>query len=783
MTTPATSRDGQDSLACPQCLTVVARHDAPCPACGCSLAWLDAAHDFRAALAAALPGRRAERTAPATDADAPPVGSSPSRAIPLDVGSRLILGRQVSEDPRNIQLADPGVDLHHALITRQPGTRHYWLADLGSRGGTFVNRRRIVVRRLEAGDLVQIGPFAWNFSREDGWLVPADAIQGVELRLEGVGVRGRLQPLDLRIPRGQLVAVIGPSGAGKSTLLKAILAAPGVPARGTIRADGVDITTARAWYRGLLGYVSQQPVVHAELTARQAVRFAALFRRGAVTEPAIDDVLHQVELPRARWNAPPHSLSGGEASRVRTATQLIGQPRLLLLDEPTSGLDAKTEANLLLLLRNLALRGCTVLVITHGLKPLDLFDRVLAVIAGRLRFDGTPEDLRRQIPSGDLNDLDFARIADSPPAPLSSIEPPVGAPPAHSTSYWSQCRYLLAREGRIVWNDRVRRLVLPVAVVPSLFAMAVHLAVPADHRSMLGFLSLLATIWMGASLGLMAIVSEREVVEHERLLFLRLVPYIAARMAMLCGLSLIQTLLFLSLLRIVRDWQGVGGMLLGPPWVALTLALVGCAAVGLGLLISALANRSKPAANFVLPLVMMAQILFSVQVAGQGQADLAQAYGEFHLHACQGDAGCRRRVQYWIPGEGGWLCDDCRAARRRGTTKRRRPAPVEVAYENARRPPDWAAALSYVTLSRYADIALRSFAYHDDDHRAFSGEPTTDSQARYAYRTWRCEAWGFLAILTAAFPALTLAVMWCQSFAGEESGVRLPSRWRAAGSG
>ena len=99
----------------------------------------------------------------------------------------------------------------------------------------------------------------------------------------------------------------------------------------------------------------------------------------------IDLALMRAEIERERWDQPIRTLSGGQNKRVRTASELMGRPRLLLLDEPDSGLDGERRASLMRLLRALSWQGCTVVLVTHVVGDLDRFcDRVVEIRRGHV---------------------------------------------------------------------------------------------------------------------------------------------------------------------------------------------------------------------------------------------------------------------------------------------------------------------------------------------------------------------------------------------------------------
>ncbi|HUY32638.1 MAG TPA: ABC transporter ATP-binding protein [Pirellulales bacterium] len=611
------------------------------------------------------------------------------------------------------------------------------------------------------------------------------------MRLDFVeaGVAGRLGPLDLSIAPGQFIGVAGPSGAGKSTLLKALIGVPGHLEQGRILADGRNPADDPDGFRGRLGYVSQDKAIHEDLTPLQVVSFSAAFRG----RPGLDasSLLRQVGLERTRWNARVGELSGGQEKRVRIAAELVNTPGLLVLDEPGSGLDWAREESLARLLKTLSHRGCTVIVVTHNLNRLADFGRVLILRGGQTVFDGPPETLREQTPSGNLAEIDFDRLGTASkqqvqePGVRSQEERRDGKrgqakrPRALSINGWlAQAVLLVRREMALIRNRRTEwdlpHVLVPSFAVPLCFATALHMAIKPDDKTMLGFLSVLSCVWMGASLGLMSIVSEREVFDHERLLFLRVGPYVTAKMIVLGTLSVVQTLVFFTALVALRRTPLSDGMLLGGFRPALVLLLVGLAALGLGLVISAAAKRNKPLPNFILPLVMIAQMLFSVQVAGNGKEEFFLAYGEFHAHQCRDRAAhaSRRRAERWLAVadetaglEPGWYCSDCPPKK-----PSKKPLSPDTDANQDRFRPKLAAALgSYLTISRYGDIALRSFAYFDDDERVFLGEsdpnPTgrLPRQVRFGYRRWRVEALGILAALIVGFPAAAAAVLWCQT--------------------
>ena len=189
-----------------------------------------------------------------------------------------------------------------------------------------------------------------------------------------------------------LLAVVGPSGAGKSTLLNALTGQR--PAdQGTVLYDGRDLYRDYAELRQRIGLVPQDDILHAQLTVRRALAYAAELRFPQDTAKAerqarVDEVIARTG-PRQRADQPIHSLSGGQRKRVSVALELLTKPSLLFLDEPTSGLDPGMDRSVMHMLRGLADDGRTVIVVTHSVLSLDVCDRLLVLAPGRARSPTT----------------------------------------------------------------------------------------------------------------------------------------------------------------------------------------------------------------------------------------------------------------------------------------------------------------------------------------------------------------------------------------------------------
>ncbi|MEO7555345.1 MAG: ATP-binding cassette domain-containing protein, partial [Acidimicrobiales bacterium] len=190
--------------------------------------------------------------------------------------------------------------------------------------------------------------------------------------------------------------LLGPNGAGKTTLLR-ILATVMAPDAGGVEVLGCDPTSGagRLAVRRRLGYLPQEPGFHQHFSAFEFVDYVAILKEWAERRPRHDEVRRVLTLVGldAVMHKRIRQLSGGMRRRVGIAQALLGRPELLVLDEPTAGLDPEQRLRFRELLGTDAATA-TVLLSTHQTDDVAaLCQRVVILLAGQIRYAGTPADL------------------------------------------------------------------------------------------------------------------------------------------------------------------------------------------------------------------------------------------------------------------------------------------------------------------------------------------------------------------------------------------------------
>lgn len=199
--------------------------------------------------------------------------------------------------------------------------------------------------------------------------------------------------VDLDINAGEIVLLTGPSGSGKTTLLTLIAGLRSVQ-EGSVKIQGEELYGANkkqlVKVRNQIGFIFQAHNLLASLTAQQNVGMSLRLHQHLPLEIRIarsQEILAAVGMGD-RMDYYPDSLSGGQKQRVAIARALVSGPKIVLADEPTAALDSKSGRDVVEIMQELAKKqGCTILLVTHDTRILDIADRIVHMEDGRLARD------------------------------------------------------------------------------------------------------------------------------------------------------------------------------------------------------------------------------------------------------------------------------------------------------------------------------------------------------------------------------------------------------------
>ncbi|MEL6496141.1 MAG: ATP-binding cassette domain-containing protein [Cyanobacteria bacterium J06623_7] len=567
-----------------------------------------------------------------------------------------------------IELDAPTVSRLHATINPD-GKGGYTLTDRSS-NGTFVNGDRLDKSyQLNKGDTIQIGPYVLLFTGEALELTNANnqiRLDAHQLTFQVKDKKGDtftiLNNVYLVLEPGQLVAFVGGSGAGKSTLMKALLGIAPISS-GNVYLNGDNLRKNWPVYRSQVGYVPQDDIIHRDLTVQEVLHCACQLRLPPDTNisEVITQTLEQIKLSHVQ-NTLVSRLSGGQRKRVSIGVELLADPKLFFLDEPTSGLDPGLDKEMMQLLREQADRGRTIALVTHATDNIGICDRIAFMgLGGSLCYYGPPEAALEffQRNGGQFPDENFSDFADI------YIELNKGknkAAIAERVSYWSQqyanspeyksyiqnslspgkenqtaaksnstkkgisllaqLSLLCQRYWKLVSRDRTS-LILTLLAGPITIALT---GLPLRNEQPLSiaenpgvtqaslalrllFIFSCIAIWIGLSNAIREIVKEGAIYFRERLLNLRLLPYLTSKLLIRGGLALAQTLLISAVVLLVFK-APESELIAWPLGFAITTFLTLLASTSLSLMLSAFV-KTENEGNGILPLVMIPQIIFS----------------------------------------------------------------------------------------------------------------------------------------------------------------------------
>ena len=231
------------------------------------------------------------------------------------------------------------------------------------------------------------------------------------------GGKAILQSVDFAAHAGQLIGILGPSGSGKSTLLLALSGFR--PAeQGTVTFDGRNLYESFESVKHEIGFVPQDDIVPTALKVERVLQYAAELRLANesvdVRRDRVEAAIRKLGLADRR-DLRVSKLSGGQRKRVNVGVEILSRPKLLFADEPTSGLDPALERSMTEAFRKMADDGAIVVVTTHIMTSLELYDRLAVIVSGRLAYFGPPDETKPYFGVDDFTAI-YAKLETQSPA-------------------------------------------------------------------------------------------------------------------------------------------------------------------------------------------------------------------------------------------------------------------------------------------------------------------------------------------------------------------------------
>ena len=231
-----------------------------------------------------------------------------------------------------------------------------------------------------------------------------------------------LDDISLEMRAGEIFGLLGPNGAGKSTTI-GVLTTRTRPTSGRAFIGDHDVWQEQVKAKRLIGVVPQRPNLDFALTAREILLFhGAYFGQSArERDQKAQALLEQFKLTD-RADHMVRAFSGGMMQRISIARAMMHDPEVLFLDEPSAGLDPQTRLLLWEIVRDYNRQGKTIVLTTHYMDEADtLCDRLAIIDHGKIISQGTPKDLKAQIPGGYLLRLRFDRVPEELVAELKTL--------------------------------------------------------------------------------------------------------------------------------------------------------------------------------------------------------------------------------------------------------------------------------------------------------------------------------------------------------------------------
>ncbi|HEY5533707.1 MAG TPA: FHA domain-containing protein [Ignavibacteria bacterium] len=498
-------------------------------------------------------------------------------------------------DDNDIVIKHPMISSHHAIIRKSNEILE--IEDINSLNGVFINGKKVTKSRITYDDVINLGIYPLRLSEQK--IIRAyesdNRIDLVNLSF-AVNDKGNqkviINDISLTIYPTEFVGLIGPSGSGKTTLLN-LMNGYSMPTTGEVIVNSFNLHRNQNLFRGMIGFVPQDDIIHRELTVFESLYFSAKLRLPSDSsekeiEDRVNDIIEKLELTRAKnviiGSPEKRGISGGQRKRVNLAQELITQPTILFMDEPTSGLDPRSDNKIMRLLRSLANEGRIVILTTHHISTenFKLFDNIVLLSkGGKVAFYGPsyPDSLQYfnvDDPKEIFDEIETKAEKSDPSAEykqsnyfeefvskrkLTTDNRYKSSSEQLKKSKVSSVRQLfifLKRLIRIKISDKANTMILLLQSPILAFLIALTLNLPKNMRMDTDFLNplnimVITAVFFGIINTSREIVSERAIYMRERKVFLKIPPYLFSKFALLSFISFVQSFFLVVIIHSLCD--------------------------------------------------------------------------------------------------------------------------------------------------------------------------------------------------------------------------------------
>lgn len=440
-----------------------------------------------------------------------------------------------------------------------------------------------------------------------------------------------LHPCSFEIEKNSMVAILGPTGCGKSTLLKTLIGV--IPsAGGKVFIAGLELKENYELLKTHIGYVPQHDhdAIHFDLTVLQCLTYSARIRLPELStkeqDLKVERILKKLNIYHEKEKLV-KELSGGQQKRVSIAVEILIDPIVLLLDEPTSPLDPQTISDFLLMIKDLAKQGTTVIMVTH--KPEDLYymdECIFMGVGGYLTYKGNVDGILGYFNQTTIHEI--YKLVNSDSAGLLAkkyyeqhvLSSSVGDwdeirfSRTRNVNYFSQYFYLSLRYLSRKLND-YKSLLVTIGQAPIIAVLMIFIF-PEINHIVLFFISISA-IWFGTNNSAKEIVSERQIFHRERMYNQGIIPFILSKITVLSIVGFIQSIIFISILHFnyKNNFIHISNYIEMIIWMSFTIIVSNL----FGLMLSSFSKSSEKVMGYI-PIALIPQIMISgiiVKISGK----------------------------------------------------------------------------------------------------------------------------------------------------------------------